>query len=177
VREYCWPLSEAIPAISCDVCVVRCPQQLHCGAPGPSASPEVPSSMEAASPTRAAAALGARREEQPQPSTSSQAHTERPFAPAKAEPISRDAQKALADTVVAFCKSYSLFNQDQMRCAPVLQPEDTRQLLGLCPAQSSGTALMPSQRLPFCVSSGGVPADVWSALALIMQYLCWYRQH
>lgn len=81
--------------------------------------------MEAASPTRAAAALGARREEQPQPSTSNQAHTERPFAAAKAEPISRDAQKALADTVVAFCKSYSLFNQDQMRCAAVLQPEDT----------------------------------------------------
>lgn len=123
MREYCWPLPEAISAIPRYLCLVRCPQHLHCGASGPSASPEVPSSMEAASPTRAAGASGARREEQPQPSTSNQAHTERPFAPAKAEPISRDAQKALADTVVAFCKSYSLFNQDQMRCAAVLQPE------------------------------------------------------
>ena len=72
--------------------------------------------MEAASPTRAAAGSRARREEQPQPTTSYQAHTsERPYAPAKAEPISPEARKSLADTVVAFCKSYSLFNQDQMR--------------------------------------------------------------
>ncbi len=88
---------------------------------GPSATQEALSSVEAASPTRAAAAARARREEQPQPSTSNQAHMERPFVPAKAESISRDTQKALADTVVAFCKSYPLFSQEQMRCAIILQ--------------------------------------------------------
>ncbi|BDA41399.1 probable DNA-directed RNA polymerase III subunit RPC5 at N-terminal half [Coccomyxa sp. Obi] len=86
--------------------------------PGPSAAPEPPPVLDAVSPTRAAASSRARREEQlqPQPSTSGQPHApDRPSAAAKAEPISPEARKALGDAVVAFCKHYTLFNQEQFR--------------------------------------------------------------
>ncbi|CAL8461876.1 g1407 [Coccomyxa elongata] len=93
-------------------------QYLDALLPGPSAAPEPPPMLDAVSPTRAATSSRARREEepQPQPSTSGQPHApDRPFAAAKTEPVSQEARKALGDALIAFCKHYTLFNQEQFR--------------------------------------------------------------
>lgn len=90
------------------------------GVPAPSAAtPEedvLPPPLDGTLPSGAAAVTStrARREHQPQPSASARAADQPPPA---AQRISPEAQKALADMVVAFFKKHTLFNQDEMRCA------------------------------------------------------------
>lgn len=111
--------------------------------------------LDAVSPTRAAASSRARREEQqPQPSTSGQPHApDRPFAAAKAEPISQEARKALGDAAVAFCKHYTLFNQDQFKYStpgPKSNHQCTHRALKACTSLCSLGIVFPQHSSGWC---------------------------